>query len=1243
MLKTVWTWFFSLAATAYLAAAAAPPAYIENKGQWPVHVLFGVPVEGGMLFIEQQGTTTHLFDLSEVSARHASRSDKAPAVRGHVYHTRFTGADTGAGAYPSGQEKTYFNYFIGDDPSRWAGGCRSFGHVRRPNVWPGVAVHYYHNGFFVKYDFEVASGSDPSRIGFEIDDADTVFTANGRLVIKTSVGEVWEQSPLAYQMRGGVKEPVACEFRLIGTRVDFVFPRGYDRSLPLVVDPELVFSTYSGSFSDNFGYTATYDNDGYLYSGGSAFGNQYPTTSGAYQSTHMGGDGLGDGIDMGLSKYDISGTFMVWSTYLGGQGDDLPHSVVVNDEDELFVYGCTGSNNFPVTAGAVGPFFIGGALVNPTGTGSSFPVGTDIVVARFNAACTNLLGSTYLGGSGNDGVNTSSVLKRNYADEFRGEISLDAAGNPLVVSSTYSDDFPVTNAFQPVYGGGQDAVVMKLNPDLTELLWSTYLGSVGDESGFSVTENSAGEIYLCGGTLSQNFPATEGAFQELLAGGADGFIARLSAEGDDLLDCTFYGSTAFDQLYFIEIDEQDNVYVYGQTNAPDDFFIINAGYSNPDSGMLLAKFSADLGSVVWSTVFGTGDGKPNLSPAAFLVDYCNRVYVSGWGVFSVTSTLNPGQHLHPMTNLPVTADAYDNTCTTGDFYMAVFDDDMSELEYATFFGGGQSSEHVDGGTSRFDRKGVIYQSVCAGCGSNDDFPIFPPNAVSPTNNSTNCNNGVYKFDFQLPLTVADFLVPPVGCVNAPLQFQNTSTFNATNLWDFGDGTTSTLNSPVHTFADPGLYEVTLVVTHPGTCNAVDTVVKEIEIILPTTGFLDDLVLCFNETAVLGPEDVDPNADYQWLPDLYLNDDAIANPLFTPGLSTAYTLLVTHAGCVDTLFQEVEVVSFTYLIPSDTTLCDNATLTLAAAVSDDAVGVSWSDQPDFSNLLNDGPDDTDITVSVDAPVVFYFRATLDGCTVTDEVSVNLVSFQTNIQGDFTACEGDTVLLSIQDPNPLFVYHWTPESLVVSGQDTPEASVLVSETTEFFVFSETPYDCTATDSVTVTVSDLTNQFIDASANPEWIVQGQSTTLFVTPGGYSYQWSPAATLLNAQSQSPTATPLETTIYTVVISDGDCSVSDTAIVRVLDFVCGPPSIYVPNAFTPNRDARNEFLFVRGNNLTDLYFVVYNRWGEKVFETTDQSVGWDGYFRDRAVDPDVFVYYLEATCLGGATYFEKGNITVLR
>jgi gliding motility-associated-like protein len=1222
-------------------------SYIENKGQWPEHVHASADIGGGKVFVEEQGFTYHLYDLSAIRESHDEGKIFNPEevrIRGHVYRVKFENAHT-TDIHFREKKKTYYNYFLGQDENKWAGGCASFRGMLLPTLYDQIDMHVYSNGPFMKYDMIVRPGGDPNQIMMNYEGIEQIKIDQERLIIRTSIHETIEQKPIAYQIISGIKKDVKCAYKLIGHTVTFDFPDGYNKKEELIIDPELVFSTYSGSFSDNFGYTATYDEDGYLYSGSSAFGQNYPTTTGSYQTTHHGGDsGIEDGIDMALSKYDVSGTFMVWSTFLGGNGDDLPHSIITNSNSELLVYGSTGSNNFPVTAGAIQTTFEGGSLVAPTGTGANFPNGTDIVVAHFNQSCTDLIGSTYIGGSSNDGVCTSVNLKKNYADEFRGEISLDDAENILIVSSTFSFDFPVENAFQPLHGGSQDAVIMKLDPTLDQMIWGTFFGGTGDDSGFSVSANTAGELYVCGGTTSNNLSIGNNGIQPTFGGGtADGYVLRIQPNGQSIMNGTYWGSSLYDQLYFIEIDEDEQVYVFGQTNAAGSTMIINAVYGTADSGNLITKFSPSLNSVTWSTVFGTGNSKPNLSPSAFLVDYCNRIYISGWGVITVNNnSLNPGANLHSMNNLETTPDAFDNTCSTGDFYMAVFDENMTQLEYATFFGGGTSSEHVDGGTSRFDRKGVIYQSVCAGCGGNSDFPILPANAWSTENNSS-CNNGVYKFDFQLPLTVADFTLTPTGCVNTPIQFNNTSTYAQTHQWNFGDEQTSSIENPTHLYTEPGEYEITLIVTHNLTCNGSDTITHTIQILESVNEDLEDLGVCEGEQTQLGPNNPNPNFIYSWQPASQLNANNIPNPTFIGNMDMSYTLTVLHDGCIDVYHQSIDVVTLSIEIPDDTTLCDDSPLFLEAVFTPSNAEIIWSDQSNFSNMLNDNNQDPNILVEVNTPTTFFVQITTEDCELEDEINVNLASFQTVIQGDFTVCVEDTTTLSILEPNPTFEYTWSPETLILSGQNTASIEVFVPEETMFYVNSQSPTGCVAFDSVLVHVSELSSPILSVTAVPEIIVQGQSSQLNVNPDNYSYQWTPSNTLSNPNTDSPIATPPATTTYTVTVQDDECEARTEVTVRVVDFICGPPSIYVPNAFTPNKDARNEKMFVRANNIRKLYFVIYDRWGEKIFETANLASGWDGTFEGRDLEPDVYVYYLEATCAGGDTYFEEGNITLIR
>lgn len=1221
---------------------------IENRGQWPADVVASADLEQGKFFLETKGFTYHFMDLSPVRKAHdegTTFQEGQTKYKGHVYRVNFVGAGP-ADVAKTNEQLTRYNYFLGQDAASWAGGCQSFGKIKMHSLYENIDLEVYSHDFFLKYDFHVKPGADPSQIKMRYSGMDGISIENGRIKISTTVQEVWEQKPIAWQIIAGEKKYIACNYELNQQDVTFDFPNGYDKHHELIIDPEIVFSTYSGSESDNFGYTATYDEAGYLYSGSSAFGQGYPVTSGAYQVIHQGGDsGIEQGIDMALSKYDVSGTFMVWSTFLGGSGDDLPHSIITNSQNELLVYGSTGSADFPVTSGAYDQMFGGGTIAAPSGTGASFPNGTDIVLAHFNADCTDLIGATYLGGSSNDGMCTAAALKHNYADEFRGEISLDEDENILIVSSTFSSDFPVENGYQLFPGGGQDGVLVKFSPGLETMLWSTFIGGSGSDSGFSVSNNSSGELYVCGGTTSNDlFPGIASAIQNSNAGGlADGYILKIAEDGTSILAATYWGGIEYDQLYFIEIDNEDQVYVFGQTTADGSEFIINATYGTPDSGNLLSKFNEGLTSVVWSTVIGTGNGKPNISPSAFLVDYCNRVYISGWGITTVLNNpLNPGANLHSMNSMETTPDAFDATCSTGDFYMAVFDENMAAIEYGTFFGGSTSSEHVDGGTSRFDRKGVIYQSVCAGCGGNSDFPIYPDDAWSPVNNSS-CNNGVYKFDFQLPITVADFDVSPTGCINTPIQLSNSSTYALTYEWHFGDNTAvSNLPNPQHFYSEPGVYTIELIVTHNATCNSTDTLSKTIEIFEPIQEVLANIVLCEEETAQLGISATEGHA-YSWTPEENLSNAGISNPIFSGNTTTQYTLEVSHDGCVDTYEQLVDVTNLELTIPQDTTICDGEEVSLTALFSPLDASLTWSDDADFSTVLNDNTSDPDISVTIDLPTTFYVKLEKNGCEIQAEVTVNLVSFQTEIEGDFTACAGDTIELVVLNPNAGFNYMWTPSQQIISGQNTPLVEAIVEETTLFGVSAATPFGCDASDEVLVTVSPLSSELPNAAATPQTIVEGQTSQLIASPSGYTYSWQPDESLNNATIQNPVASPQETTDYVVTILDGECTTSASVRVTVVDFVCGPPGIYVPNVFTPNADGRNEKLYVRANNITQLYFVLYNRWGEKVFETKTTEFGWDGKYKGKEVDPDVYVYYLEATCAGGVQYFEEGNVTVVR
>jgi gliding motility-associated-like protein len=171
------------------------------------------------------------------------------------------------------------------------------------------------------------------------------------------------------------------------------------------------------------------------------------------------------------------------------------------------------------------------------------------------------------------------------------------------------------------------------------------------------------------------------------------------------------------------------------------------------------------------------------------------------------------------------------------------------------------------------------------------------------------------------------------------------------------------------------------------------------------------------------------------------------------------------------------------------------------------------------------------------------------------------------------------------------------------------------------------------------------VEVYSDKDTIYQGQSVGLHATSiPNCSYIWTPATGLDDPNSTNPIASPNQTTVYILTITDPHgCIFIDTLKIIVLEVFCFDPYVYVPNAFTPDGDARNDVLFVRSKMVTEMNLLVYDRWGEKVFETNDINYGWDGTFPGKKCDPGVFVYYLDATCHNKAKYIKKGNVTLIR
>lgn len=788
-------------------------------------------------------------------------------IRHHHLQVQWVGANVGAEVVPLSSRPTYSNYFVGDH-ARWRSRVPHYEGVFYREVYPGIDVQWYSHGLYAKYDWMVATGADPCRIVLNYSGADHIELQEGDLMVRTSLGTIIEKKPLAFQWIDGIKKPVACEFRLEGNRVTFAFPESYDGCYPLVIDPLLIFSTYSGSTADNWGSTATPGERGTLYSSGitnevNAGGGKFPATPGAFEETYQGD------YDVAILKYDSTGSQLLYASYLGGRSSESPHSLVVNATNELLILGTTSSNNFAVTPGAFDTSFNGGIQESNV---FLYPNGSDLFVSKISADGTQLLASTYVGGSSNDGMNPpSSRLVANYGDELRGDIIPLATGSVLVSSVTASADFPVTNGYDVTYNGGRtDAVILQLDASLTRVEWGTFLGGSLEDASHTIQLNNAGDVYVGGGTASVDFPTTPGSYQTTLAGNVDGWIARISGNGQSLVQSTLTGTTQFDQVYFIDLDGQGDVFAYGQTSGP---FPVTAGtYRNTNSGQFLQKLTADLSTRVFSTVFGSGIGIPNISPTAFLVNDCNNIYMAGWGG-QINSQLGFWQS--STNGMPVSSDAFQRTTSGSDFYFMVLTADASQFLYGTYLGGASSRTHVDGGTSRFDKSGIVYHAVCSGCnsfnpnGPSSDFPTTP-NAWSRTNNSGNCNNAAFKFDLsslRARLRTNSLSLDQPGldrvCIPEPIVFENFSTGGQIYQWSFGDGgqrTTTRQDTIVYRYRTEGRFRVRLIAIDQGTCRVRDSAATFVNVFQRRGQAAPIATVCFGEPSQLAASG---GVQYQW--------------------------------------------------------------------------------------------------------------------------------------------------------------------------------------------------------------------------------------------------------------------------------------------------------------------------------------------------------------------------------------------
>jgi hypothetical protein len=598
-----------------------PLSFEENQGQ----------ADSDIKFFTRAGDTTLFLKSNEALFRFrlpgGLEEDK------HAYQTLRMKFSTGRDTSVSGRERQpgKINYFIGNRPAKWSTGITTYAVVEYKEIYRGVDLKFYGNQHQLEYDFIVAPNADPNKIRLDLDGVSKVISNDdGSLTLRTSVGDIRQGKPLIYQDIDGVRHILPGRYTVKGRHQIGFEVASYDKSKPLVIDPVIMFATYFGGAGIEEGSAVAIDINGNAYitgitdsaelsgvGGRNVFVAKFNAAGSAREYLSVfGGDGDdegqsiavdssgsayvtgqtdsrnfavanslqaqygGGGHDAFIAKLNVAGSAFVYSTYLGGSGDDIATGIALDGVSSAYITGSTDSAEYSDIGGR------------------------NCFVAKLNSSGSDRSYLAIIGGSGED---------NGYG------IAVDASGSAYVTGSTDSSDFTTVAPVQPVFGGGtQDAFLAKLNASGASLEYSTYFGGSGADVGFGVAIDSGGNAYITGSTDSP----------EMTTLGRNVFVAKFNSTGSERTYLNTFGGDGEDTGYAISVDSTGNAYVTGSTESTNFTLTspLQTSFGGGTQDAFLAKLNAAGSALVYSTYLGGSGGDIGYGIALGPV---GQVYVTG--------------------------------------------------------------------------------------------------------------------------------------------------------------------------------------------------------------------------------------------------------------------------------------------------------------------------------------------------------------------------------------------------------------------------------------------------------------------------------------------------------------------------------------------------------------------------------------------------------------------------------------